>query len=212
MKRVGGVLCILLATIFGAPLTHPGFAGMDGSETREISRGKFLIATRLSMRDPRFGESIVLIVRHGSEGTLGLILNHPTQLTVHEVFPDITDALHLTNVVYLGGPVAPRQFSLLVRTNKKFQGSWQVTENTSFSSDPEAIKDWVARETQKDKIRLFAGYSGWAPGQLQSEIAVGAWELWPADEKTIFEIDPEQMWEELSRRTTLQQASVKLEE
>jgi len=174
-----------------------------------IRAGLFLIASQYQMNDPRFAKSVILIVRHEKDqGTLGLILNRPTKLTVRQAFPGFTEAMHLSNPVYLGGPVSPRQYMMLVRTSEKFEGGDLVLNHVSFAVTEAAIEEWLGRETQKNRIRVFAGYSGWTEGQLEREINLGGWILEPADAKTVFDTDPDQLWEELTARSSRLQAKV----
>lgn len=167
----------------------------------EIAAGKFLIASNYYMSDPRFQASVVLLVRHDPEkGTLGLILNHPTKMNVHEALPGISAPQHAASTLYIGGPVSPQDTMMLVRTNDPADGLLRVMNSISFSADIDSISEWLSRESQSNRIRIFAGYSGWGQGQLAAEIRMHGWKLLPADAKAVFDIDPENLWTELARR------------
>lgn len=167
----------------------------------EIAAGKFLVASNYHMSDPKFKTSVILLVRHDPEkGTLGLILNHPTRMNVHEALPGISEAQHVNSTVYLGGPVAMRSFTMLVRTNEPADGLTRVLSSVSFSADMDAMTEWLARESRPNRIRIFAGYSGWGAGQLAAEMQMRGWRLLPADARSVFEISPENLWPELTGR------------
>lgn len=178
------------------------------ASAEDLKAGTVLVASDVFMRDPRFAQSVVLIVRYDSTGTIGLILNHPTKANVHQLFPDSTDTTTMANPILLGGPVGASKILMLVRTNENFQGSEKVSDQITFSANANAIKDWISRETRKERIHLFAGYSGWARGQLEMEIRNGGWKLLSADFKLVFEAETKTMWEEMTQKTTLEQAGV----
>lgn len=170
-------------------------------EDTEIAAGKFLVASNYHMSDPKFQTSVILLVRHDPDkGTLGLILNHPTKMNVHEALPGISDVQHMTDSVFIGGPVDMRNFMMLVRTNESSDGLIRVLNNVSFSADIDVIADWLGKESRSNRIRIFAGYSGWGPGQLALEMQMRGWRLLPADAKAVFEIAPEDLWSEVTKR------------
>lgn len=167
----------------------------------EIAAGKFLIASDFYMSDPHFQESVILLVRNEPEkGTLGVILNHPTKMNVHEALPGISEAQHLKSLVYIGGPVSLKDYMMLVRTNHSADGLIHVSSNVSFSGDMDTISEWLSKESKPNRIRIFAGYSGWAAGQLAMEIQMRGWRLLSADAATVFDVAPEKLWSELSKR------------
>jgi putative transcriptional regulator len=73
-------------------------------------------------------------------------------------------------------------------------------KDVSFTSNEDTLRELLSGEARRNRIRLFAGYSGWGPGQLEAEMQVGAWQLLPADAATVFDMDPAQLWPELSNR------------
>lgn len=192
------LLALVLLAVFAIPV-HPSGDPVES----QIAAGKFLIASDFYMSDPKFQQSVILLVRHDPEkGTLGLILNHPTKMNVHEALPGISEAQHLKSTVYIGGPVGLRDYLMLVRTNQPGDGLIQVLDNCSFSADIDTISTWLPKESKANRIRIFAGYSGWAAGQLAMEIQLRGWHLVPADAYTVFDIEPEKLWSELSKRSS----------
>lgn len=205
------IACVIL--LVAAISNAAGYPLPEGVRRNlKIAKGEFLVASPLLMKDPRFVGSVILLLRHDHDGTIGVILNHSTKVNVHQLLPDLTGPEQMANSVFIGGPVTPRQVILLARTNRSLDGFDRIADHVSFSADGNAIREWFTSEEQdkedklKESIRLFAGYSGWAPGQLEAELTTGGWNIVPADDKSIFDIDPADLWEELNRRTTLQQA------
>jgi len=161
----------------------------------EVSKGVFLVASR-NLLDPRFRETVVLLTRHSGLGTEGLIINRPTEVPLTEAFPEIPSLEQNTDPVYIGGPVESHRMQLLIRSRSKPEGSLPVLDGVYVGSSGELLE----RLSAEEPFRVFAGYAGWARGQLDDEISRGGWHVMPADAKTIFERNPEDIWSELMRR------------
>jgi putative transcriptional regulator len=197
IPRVIALYLILATVTFSAPPVHPGF-----SKQPEPAGGSFLVASEYFMKDPLFAESVILMIKHDEDGSFGLILNHPSKLTISQAIPQVGAPVHVGNPVSIGGPVSPRQFFMLVRTNVKEDGLFAVMDQVAFSAKSDSIQQWLSRENGRQKIRLFAGYSGWASGQLDAEIQLGAWGVLPASAKTVFESEPADLWRMLTAHLT----------
>ena len=152
--------------------------------------GRLLVAAR-ELRDPNFAETVVLLVAANQEGALGLILNRPSDVPVRKVIPQAPAGVYL----FAGGPVEIYRIFALERG----PGIDQVIRGLSFLSNQRAIEKSLLAAA--DRIRVFAGYSGWGPGQLEREIAQGAWKVLPASLELAFPSEPETLWHQLIRRT-----------
>lgn len=121
-----------------------------------------------------FANSVVLVLSHGGkEGTVGVILNRPIGQAISE--PRLRAALDGTPVpLYLGGPVALDAL-LAVHDDENIPGAVRVVEGVATSGVGEVLRKVDGGEMGKERCRLFCGYSGWAAGQLQQEIAEGVW-------------------------------------
>lgn len=209
MRRIA---CLILVS--AAVLSAAGYPLPEGVRRNlRIAKGEFLVASSVLMKDPRFVGSVILLLRHDDDGTIGVILNHSTKISVHQLLPDLTGPEQAANSVFIGGPVNARQIILLARTDRNLDGFDRITDHVSFTADGTAIKEWFRKDQDnqpRESTRLFAGYSGWARGQLEAEMVAGGWNILPADDKSVFDIDPPDLWEELNRRTTLQQAQANL--
>ncbi len=153
----------------------------------EPAPGVFLVA-KPEMPDPRFQRSVILLLAHDDGGTVGLVVNRPTGVTV----PNAPDDPH---PIYLGGPVDPDRVVVLGRGERP-QGPFQrVWEDVWWSTDRGAIEALLGGSIDADALRVFLGYTGWAPGQLDAELAVtDAWALFRADPGDVFSPDSDDLW------------------
>jgi putative transcriptional regulator len=169
-----------------------------------ISTGRLLVATP-QLVDPNFRRSVVLIVEHEQEGgTLGVVLNRPTEVPVDQVLPPWSELVTGPSVVFQGGPVALDSALALAHVPgtdeplgwRALNGSPAVARVGLVDLDvpPEIIAPEVAR------LRVFAGYAGWGTGQLRSEIDEGAWYVLPAESGDVFAEDPDGLWPAVLRR------------
>ncbi|MEJ2696265.1 MAG: YqgE/AlgH family protein [Candidatus Sulfobium sp.] len=166
-----------------------------------LSPGKLLVASR-SIGDPRFRETVILLVRYDSNGAMGLILNLPTGITLSSALPKISELRKSNDKVFIGGPVGSDQLFLLIRTDKAPEGSFRVFKKTYLSTSVKTLKRMAVARKKGERFRAFAGYAGWSRGQLQREVAAGSWHVMEAGEKLIFDKEPSALWQELiSRRS-----------
>jgi putative transcriptional regulator len=164
----------------------------------------FLVAAR-EMRDPFFEKSVVLVTHPLRGAPIGVIINRPLTDRLSEVFPGEPSLKERKDVLYFGGPVARQGLVFLVRSAKPPEGALLLLPDVYFTSDPELIGTLLQRTNPLEGLRVFAGYSGWGPGQLQNEITRGGWHVLPADAATVFDKDPKWIWPELIERATARQ-------
>src|SRR5215470_7746075 len=140
----------------------------------ESLTGRLLVATP-ALRDPNFERTVVLLVAHENGGALGVVLNRATEVPVREVLGGWGGVATEPSVVFEGGPVQPEAAICLARVSNvttelhgfsRVQGSLGTIDLTR---DPDIMRDELL------DVRVFAGYAGWAPGQLEDEIATGSW-------------------------------------
>ncbi|QDT31216.1 YqgE/AlgH family protein [Thalassoglobus polymorphus] len=165
-------------------------------------RGKFLVAGD-QLRDPTFFKSVVLIVEHGPDGSMGLVINHPSPFTVSHALQGNFDLPENQELVYVGGPVEPEALFVVHNSSALDPSEMPIVENVYMGSSAEVFEDilQVAIEDPQELIyRVFAGCSGWGPGQLEGELARGDWTVVPADEETVFQPDPYSIWDTLTAK------------
>lgn len=154
--------------------------------------GHLLIATPLIALPP-FLRSVVFIAEHDKEGAIGVIVNAPSQLTVGEVLPDLLDYATDPPVVHIGGPVQPDTAIVLARSPSRAFARDTAIDDIGIVDPSEPPPDTTA-------LRVFAGYSGWDPGQLEAEIAEGSWWSIPAEPSEVFTNAAGGLWERSVRK------------
>jgi putative transcriptional regulator len=188
--------------VFAVLLAVP-FAGPDRlhAEPIELGKGLFLIAEP-ALRDPNFRETVILITHHDVTGTMGVVINRPTATPLSHLLPDRAELEGRTETLYLGGPVERSILVLLVRMRSEPEHAHRVFDNVYLTQSTDVLGDALNSDDPSAGIRLFAGYAGWAPGQLADEIAAGGWRVVPADASVVFDRDADLIWKEMIRRTS----------
>lgn len=152
--------------------------------------GSFLVA-KYSLQDPNFRQTVILMIQHSAEGAFGLVVNRPIVL---KEFP---------YPVFVGGPCEAQGMFMLhgyeewAGPNSEGETSSEIAPGIFIGTAESAF---LAKELTTDelqKVRMFAGYSGWGPGQLESELVEGAWSIVAADGKTLFGTQPKELWTHL---------------
>jgi putative transcriptional regulator len=168
----------------------------------ELAKGKFLVASR-RLQDPNFKETVVLLIEYGLNGAMGLVINRPSVVKLATVFPDIKELKQRKDNIYVGGPVAANQMLLLIRSTQTPEQSTPVTDDVYISSSWNVLERLMKKKATKDeRFRLFAGYAGWAPNQLDFERTRGDWHVLKADAETVFAQKPLEIWQELIHRAS----------
>lgn len=160
----------------------------------EPAPGMFLIATR-DLTGSGFSESVILLIQHDENGTMGLVINQPTDVDLATIVPEVSDKVFST--IYLGGPVATYGIILLIKSARPLSDADHVFGNIYASGSRTLLLDLLDREDAGNSIRLYAGHAGWFPGQLDYEIRRGSWYVVPAIEAMIFDEEPLEIWRKL---------------
>ena len=187
-RALTGVLLGALLTVLHA---GPAPAGMESSPS-SVEKGVLLVASP-SLNDPNFRETVVLIVDHGPEGTLGLILNRSTKILLSEALPDLAVLKGTSYRLFAGGPVQPTQLLLLFRLKEPQLNARSVFDGI-YVGGIRVLERIITQAKPSETFRAFAGYAGWAPGQLAFEMLQGGWAILPPDSTGIFDIDPAKLW------------------
>ena len=154
--------------------------------------GKLLVATPL-IGDGNFERTVVLMLTHQEEGAAGVVLNRPSGLLVSDALPQWAPHLSPPPSMFIGGPVSNESVVALARVRHfPEEGWWAPVLGLVGTLDLEAEVDEVADAV--DGIRLFAGYAGWSPGQLEDEIESGAWFVVDADPGDPLTENPGDLW------------------
>jgi putative transcriptional regulator len=157
------------------------------------ARGKLLVASP-RLGDPNFARTVVLVLEYGAGGAVGVIINRRTDIAVDEVVRDVPELAGRPERIHFGGPVEPFRVLLLVHAREKPENSLELTDEIWVTGSIDALVEIIRARKDKAEFRLFAGYAGWGPGQLDAEIARGDWLIGDADPVTVFSKDPDGIW------------------
>jgi putative transcriptional regulator len=172
----------------------------------EAANGVLLVA-KPGLPDPRFSETVVLVTRTPDLQTVGVILNRPLPLKLSQLIPDESLAKNYRESVFFGGPVMERTLVALFRSEQAPDApAFNVLKSVYLSMHPANVER-LLREPGAG-YRIYAGFSGWAPQQLESEIEQDSWYVLPASEALLFRADTAGMWEELLERTRGKRAAL----
>ncbi|NLT55341.1 MAG: YqgE/AlgH family protein [Actinomycetales bacterium] len=169
--------------------------------TEEVERlvGRLLVASPV-LRDPNFRRSVVILLDHGEDGALGLVVNRPLDVDVSVVLPGWQPFATSPGRLFRGGPVQLDSALGLVAVPgdgeepvgvKRIFGSLGLVD---LDAPPEVVAGGVAG------LRIFAGYAGWGAGQLEEEIGEGAWYVVDAEARDAFSDEPAVLWQQVLRR------------
>ena len=154
--------------------------------------GNFLIA-RSSLRDSFFGRAVILMLQHNSEGAFGLVLNRPAQ------------AKELPFPIFVGGPCKMDGLLMIHGREEWLQpeddAAMEVCPGVFLGTSDQFEKATEAEDADDGKFRVFTGYAGWGPEQLETEMQEGSWIVRPARGDVIFETPAQELWEKLAPPT-----------
>lgn len=158
-----------------------------------------LLVAKPGLRDPNFSETVVLVTQAADSSTVGVIINRPTTLSLRQFLPDSAALENYREAVFFGGPVMREAVVALFRAESPPQApAFHVLRNLYLTMHPDNILPLLADRSRQ--YRLYAGFSRWAPRQLESEFARDGWYVLPADAEAVFRGDPQDLWQELVRR------------
>jgi putative transcriptional regulator len=140
---------------------------------------------------------VVLLCIYGPEGTLGVVVNRPTDLLLSEALPAVPALQGKPDVLFAGGPVQPNGLVLLFRVDQEPADTRQVLQGVYMGGNIDTLARILSQPKSNEAFRAYAGYAGWAPGQLEFEMALGSWGIVPADAASIFDKDPARLWDDL---------------
>ena len=153
-----------------------------------------------AMRDPNFERTVVFVIEHDDEGAVGLVLNRPTDAAIDEALPDWAALASAPAVAFVGGPVqqAEAVFGLARVQRVEDSDAWQPlvgrVGTVDLGADPGAVR------ADLEAVRVFAGYSGWGPGQLDDELRQEGWFVVDALPDDLLTNDPGGLWRRVLRR------------
>ena len=193
------VLALAAATLLMA--ARPGEEEKDEGNSLV---GQFLVATP-QMGDPRFAETVILMVRHDETGAFGIVINRPVETrslaSLLEALGDKDSDAKGEVRIYAGGPVEPTTGFVVHSAEYHQTGTINIDGQVAVTSNPAVLRDMGAGKGPAQTLVAF-GYAGWGPGQLENELAQHAWFTEPEDPKLLFDGDAASLWKKaLDRRS-----------
>ena len=177
-------------------------AWVQGAEATEFTAGQLLVATP-EMRDPRFAEAVIYVVKHNGEGAMGLVINRPL---AKGPVKDLLQSFGIENedakgeiIIHYGGPVSANTGFVLHSDDVMLDDSERVKDGIAMTADAKLIEVMAGGKGPRESLVLF-GYAGWAPGQLEGELEAGAWHVVPADKTLVFSKEADKKWQQAMDR------------
>ncbi len=188
-----GARLLLAAIAAAAALLGPAVLA-----AQTIENGVLLVASP-ELKDPNFSRSVILVLQHDDQATLGVAINRVPSLVPAKIFPELSAEFGAyTGTLYRGGPVDPGRVLFLVRglAAATVQGP-EIIDKVFLSGDPESLGDLVRLADGTNELRVYAGHAIWGSGQLAREISRGTWRVMPATADLVFHTEPTKLWEQL---------------
>lgn len=176
-----------------------GLAAAQPASVERLTAGRFLVAEE-QVLDPRFARTVVLLIDYGPEGAMGLIVNRPGRVTIAEALPRLESLEGRQDRIYFGGPVQPEALLLLLRSEEAPDGFEPVLDDIYLGGGGAKLAQLIVSGVGEDRIRGYAGYAGWGPGQLDNEVRRGDWSIVPAAAAQVFDPAPDSLWKKLIER------------
>jgi putative transcriptional regulator len=195
---------LLLIGLLALPATLFGAAPTDPPRERASLKGQLLIASP-AMGDPRFQNTVLVMVRHDASGAMGIVINRPLGerplSEVLQAFGENAEGVTAKAPIYLGGPVQVELGTVLHSTDYRRSGTLDIDGRVALTASIEIFRDIAAGLGPKQSLIAF-GYAGWGPGQLEGEIALTAWFTAPLDLHLVFEEARDKVWERAMEHRT----------
>jgi putative transcriptional regulator len=182
----------ILTQLMIAACLLPGFAFADSSP----AKGKLLVSTEV-IRGDVFVETVILMLHYGDDGAAGIVVNRPTEVEASELVAEDHPMSGYDGTFYWGGPVQMDRLHVLLKTDAPPEDADKIVDSVYLVSLDEELMSAPADESRR---RFFIGFAGWAPGQLDHELARGSWLVVPASDDIVFAKDPGGVWKRLAPR------------
>ena len=199
---VFAVSIILAAAVMNtvtADLNSPVFNVHDEFDvTPELGPGIFLVASR-GLTNRHFSETVVLLIEHDETGSLGLIINRPSDFPLTDILPDFELLNSRPDRLHVGGPVQLELITVLFRSEVPLASSEFVAADIFVSASDKLLRQLLKLKNQS--FVVFAGYAGWGPGQLENELRHADWRTARVDSEFVFDRATEDIWPSLVGRT-----------
>ena len=198
MRILKSPVALAVATLWVAAV-----AAGQSTNTGDLGVGRLLVSSR-GLGDPNFVQSVVLLIQYDQQGAVGLMINRRTQAPISRILKDVDTAKRGTDPAYVGGPVELDSVLALLRSQKKPDDATPVISEVYRVSTKAALEKALAASSGPGDVRVYLGYCGWGPGQLDNEMSLGGWWIFSGDAKLVFDPHPETVWSRLIAQTEQQ--------
>lgn len=191
----------------GLSLVIWGFLGASvllaqSRRPENLGVGKLLVVPRQSP-DPRFAETVVLLVHYAEDGTVGLVINRQTTLPLSSALRDLKGSSNNSQPVYSGGPVQIEVVQALLQSTAGPHDAARLFGNVYLVSKKVELEKALVAGKGSRELRIYLGYCGWSRGQLENEVNQGGWYIFDGSEGLVFDSNPSTLWSRMIARTEL---------
>ncbi len=157
-------------------------------------KGKILISEPF-LNDPNFKRTIILLTEHNEEGSVGFVLNKPTEYKLNQVVDDFPE---FSSLVYYGGPVQLNTLQFIYKGENIIEGSLEIMPGLFWGGSFDILRTLIeSKAVNPDDFRFFLGYSGWDEGQINEELELNSWIVNDTSIDNIFSEEPDKLWREI---------------
>ncbi|HEV2387389.1 MAG TPA: YqgE/AlgH family protein [Candidatus Acidoferrales bacterium] len=181
-------------------LAGAGCLAAQSTRPDDLAVGRILVSPRGSA-DPLFAESVILLVRYGETGALGLMVNRRTKVPISRALSEIEGAARHSDPVFVGGPVELGTVFALARDLRRPEGATEVIGNVYFIAPRTALEKELGGASNPNALRIYLGYCGWGPHQLEAEVRDGRWYIFNRGDALTFDAKPATLWSRLIVKT-----------
>ena len=170
-----------------------------GGNDLEPAPGRFLVAQR-GLYGPYFSRTVIYLLQHDAEGSLGLVVNRPINYRASDVLPDLEGTQVGSYPLFNGGPVGVHRMIMLVKDIPDTELALKIIDGVYASNNQELLDRMVAKQKPASELRLYIGHAGWLPGQLERELRENSWYVTDGDPAAVFSDDAGDLWGSLIDR------------
>jgi putative transcriptional regulator len=189
---------LIMATLPGAMRVAPA----QFIRAEDLGAGKLLVASR-DLGDPNFAQTVVLLVQYDEDGVVGLIVNRRSKTPISRLLDDVKGAKNRSDPIYAGGPVGRTEVVALLRSPHPAGDAKHVVGDVFLVSSKQELERTFSSPIDSDRLRVYLGYAGWTGPQLEHELELGAWYIFPGSATAVYDSDPDSLWTRMIRATEL---------
>ena len=205
--RLRRLVLALGTLIVAAPLVDAALPKHTLEPEDASLAGQLLIAAT-TMGDPRFRQTVILIARHNKDGAFGITINRPvgerSLASLLEKPGEKAEPILGSMVIFAGGPVETQSGFIVHTTDYSMAGTLEINKQFAVTTSPNILRDIASNKGPQRSLLAF-GYAGWAPGQLEAELARNDWLTTTADISLVFEERRERVWDAAMARQSRDQ-------